>query len=288
MRFILFKPCTLHVVSLSRSTMPVSTPSPSFIAPDSDQLIFGIDLDDPIPFHIPCWQDIEPDIKHPPLSYDFAPRQQHLFMPLDDLGSWINDSLDLPPSPASPPFPEFSPTFPTLSLSPSSSFEDTRTLRQRVRSIVSPAEISLQTPSWVDQLWESTSPTSPSTSSSLSSALRSPSSLSRPTLRHSPLTTDATVRQNRIPIRRSSPLPFHSASAPTTHAESPFAMMARNFTSRADSVGLTTDDRDATLRPSRRKRSQEPDTVSPSLTTSSPAIKEDTRQSFCLFHPIIF
>jgi hypothetical protein len=168
------------------------------------------------------------------------------------------------------------------SVSPAPSFDDTRTLRPRVRSAVSPAEISLQTPSWVGQLWESTSPTTPtSSSSSLQSALRSPSSLTRPSPRHSPLSTDATVRLNRIPIRRSSLSSmqlFQSASAPTTHAESSISMMARNFSSRADSVGVGADDRDATLRPSRRKRSPDTDTISPSLTISSTP-KEDPRES---------
>ena len=291
-------------VALSRTTMPVSTANP-LVAPDSDHLIFGIDLDDPHPFHLPWdhYSDIEPDIKHPPLTYDFGPPQQSLFLPpdnnLDEIASWINEPADVPPSPVSPPsfspFPDFSPpdhpfsptAFAALhplprSVSPTSSFEDTRTMRPRVRSVVSPVEISLQTPSWVGQLWESTSPTTPSSSSSLSSALRSPSSLTRPSLRHSPLTTtDATVRQNRIPIRRpsfSAMHLFHSASAPATHAESSILMMARNFSSRADSVGGS-DDHDATLRP-RRKRTPETDTICPSLTISSATTKEDPRESF--------
>ena len=311
-KFILFKPSTFHVVSLSRTIMPVSATN-LLVANDNDQLIFGIDLDDRHTFPLPWdnYTDIEPDIKQPPLTYDFGPPHQSLFLPLDDLASWINDPADVPPSPASPPsftpYQDFSPpeqsfsptSFAALhplprSVSPSSSFDDTRTMRPRVRSVVSPAEISLQTPSWVGQLWESTSPTTPISSNSLSSALRSPSSLTRPSIRHSPLTTDATVRQNRVPIRRSSLSSvqlFQSSSAPTTHTESSVSMMARNFSSRADSVGLGGDDRDATLRPSRTKRSPEFDTVSPSLTVTGSTVKEDLRKFTCnyllSFHLII-
>jgi len=50
-------------------------------------------------------------------------------------------------------------------------------------------------------------------------------------------------------------------------------MMARNFSSRADSVGVG-DDHDATLRP-RSKRTPETDTICPSLTISSPTSKDE-------------
>lgn len=271
-------------------TMPVTAASP-FILPnaDSDQLLFGpLDLDDGQQFsqlnREPSFADIEPDFKTNPYSfsalptYEFGLPSTNVFFdtggvysppesaPMEDLSTWINDSeLSFSPTDSA-----FSPTFAALhplprSVSPaSSSFDVTRTMKPRVRSIISPCEMALQSPSWATQLWDSNPLTdSPTT---CPSALPSPSSLTRPSIGLSPLATDATVRQQRIPIRRSSVSLsslhlFHSSSAPTTHAESSSTaaspLMTRSYVNgRTDSV----EDRDATVRSSsRRKRTPECD-----------------------------
>jgi len=280
-RFRLLKPSAFVRPSLSRPTMPVhSLVVP--VVPDNDQLIFGpIDLDDPPSFPMPwdAYPDnhIEPDIKPAPylLSYEFGPPsaffndQGQMYNPneLDELNTWIHDPSDVPQSPLS--YHEFSPT----------SYEDNHTMRPRVRSVVSPAELSLQTPSWASQLWDNPTANS-STSPPMSSVLKSPSSLIRPSIRHSPLTTtDLTIRQHRIPARRSSLSSvqiFHSSSAPAD--PSPVAM-SRSYTSRANSVSLGGEDRDATVRNTRRKRSPETDPASPSGGGSTPSKKEDPRKS---------
>ncbi|KAF9534676.1 hypothetical protein CPB83DRAFT_755606 [Crepidotus variabilis] len=234
---------------------------------------------------------------------------------IDDLATWINDpdlaSMHSPSSPIpipspsdttcssfmayhdhsqfSPPDPPFSPaSFAALhplprSISPTSSFEDARTIRQRVHSVhsvVSPRDMSLQSPTWVGHLWDAPSP------GSSTSALRSPSSLTRSSVRHSPLTTtDATVRQ-RIPGRRSSLSAgslFLSSSAPT-HTESIAPSMTRAYSSssRADSVGAG-DDRDATIR--RRKRSPETDFPIPGAAPSSLGAKKDDTPLKSLLRP---
>ena len=260
--------------------MPVSAATQFYMSPtaDNDQLIFGIDLDPQLQWD-PSFADIEPDFK--PNSYTFSPLPNYEFAPpgnvffdaysppMEDLSTWINDSEFIPSPSFSPTDDAFAVPHPLpRSLSPTSSFDDTITMRPRVRSVISPCEVSLQAPSWATQLWESTSPTSPT-----SSALRT---LSRPSIRHSPLTTDATVRQQRIPMRRSSLSLssmhlFHSSSAPTTHAESSSSpVMTRNYTTKNnDSVGVVTEDRDATVRSSRRKRT--PESESSSAVTVNPA-----------------
>ena len=285
-RFRLFKPSAFVRPSLPRPTMPVhSLVVP--VVPDNDQLIFGpIDLDDPPSFPMPwdAYPDnhIEPDIKpapYHPFSYEFGPPsaffnnsnndQGQMYNPnpneLDELSTWIHDPSDVPQSPLS--YHEFSPT----------SYEDSHTMRPRVRSVVSPAELSLQTPSWASQLWDSP-PANSSTSPPMSSVLKSPSSLTRPSIRHSPLTTtDPTLRQHRIPARRSSLSSvqmFHSCSAP---ADPSPVVMSRSYTSRANSVSLGGEDRDATIRNTRRKRSPETDPASPG--GSTPSKKEDPRKS---------
>ncbi|KAF5387823.1 hypothetical protein D9615_000623 [Tricholomella constricta] len=185
------------------------------------------------------------------------------------LSNWINDPELSLASPSSPipipssatipqasssfvPFPErlhfpqnaaFSPTeFAALhplprSMSPSSSFEDHYSPRQRVESI-SPQDTSLHTPSWASHLY-------------VPRALRSSTS-SRPSVRHSPF-CDTTVRQ-RVPSLRGSVTSgqlFQSSSAPTfTEARSP--NMTRSYSRRAESVSVV-DDPDATVR--RKKRS---------------------------------
>ncbi|KAF6762222.1 hypothetical protein DFP72DRAFT_599174 [Ephemerocybe angulata] len=186
---------------------------------------------------------------------------------LDDnlyLASWINDpELSGGPSPSSPisiPSPldpqlssassfsafsdqqyphdqMFSPAALAVlhplpsSLSPSSSFEDTHPLRQRINS--------LSKPTWATQLWD------PSPNS-----LRTPSVM-RPSVRHSPL-SDGTVRQ-RMPIRRGSQSSqaFLSTSAPSM-VEPRAPSMSRTISRRSESVSIS-DDRDATVR--RKKRS---------------------------------
>ncbi|TFK43764.1 hypothetical protein BDQ12DRAFT_662349 [Crucibulum laeve] len=202
----------------------------------------------------------------------YSPDDLHSSPTLEDnlyLANWINDpdiaSIPSPSSPITIPssadiqqssfvaynehghFPTdgaFSPTsFAALhplprSISPPSSFDDGRPLRQRVNSI-SPRDSSLHTPSWASQLWDTPS------------SLRTPT-LVRPSVRHSPL-SDTTLRQ-RIPIRRgslSSGNLFQSSSAPS-QSELPRApSMARSFSRRAESVSVS-DDRDATVR--RKKR----------------------------------
>lgn len=263
--------------------MPVSAATHFHMSPtaDNDQLIFGIDLDPQLQWD-PSFADIEPDFKSNSYTfsalsnYEFGPPGNVFYdtysPPIEDLSTWINDSEFIPSPSFSPTDDAFAvPHLLPRSLSPTSSFDDTTIMRPRVRSVISPCEVSLQAPSWATQLWESTSPTSPT--SPTSSALRT---LSRPSIRHSPLTTDATVRQQRIPIRRSSLSLssmhlFHPSSAPTTHAESSSSpVMTRSYTTKnSDSVGVVAEDRDATVRSSRRKRT--PESESSSAVTVNPA-----------------
>ena len=237
-----------------------------------------------------------------------------------DLATWINDpdlsgmnspSSPIPiPSPLSdtnlsaassfaayhdqPPFsPDaaFSPTtFAALhplprSVSPASPFEDARTVRPRVHSVVSPRDMSLQPPSWATQLWDAPSPH------------RTPN-LTRPSIRHSPMTDAPTLRQ-RIPLRRgslSSGQLFQSSSAPS-HVETLVPAMTRTYSRRADSVSVS-DDRDATVR--RKKRSPEDETPAPTTgratdTRKCPSDFVDNpfwltiafpqRSSLCCVHP---
>ncbi|KAG6821495.1 hypothetical protein H0H93_000003 [Arthromyces matolae] len=119
------------------------------------------------------------------------------------------------------------------SLSPTSS-EDPYSPRQRIDSI-SPQDISFDTSSpWSSQLYPSR-------------ALRS---ASRPSVRHSPMAPESTVRQRATSLRAdiTSPLLFTSLSAPT-YAE---PSMSRPYSHRAQSVSAN-DDPDATVR--RKKRS---------------------------------
>jgi hypothetical protein len=194
--------------------------------------------------------------------------------------NWINDPDFSAPSPSSPisiPSPldvttqssttassfsafndhsQFSPTDPLFSpstfaalhplpasVSPSSSFEDPHhPLRQRVSSL-NPADMSVSKPTWASHLWDAPS-----------SSLRTPHSLVRPSVRHSPL-SDATVRQ-RVPLRRgslSTSHPFQSSSLPSfTEPRAP--SMTRGYSRRSESVvSIGGEDRDATVR--RKKRS---------------------------------
>ena len=224
----------------------------------------------------------------------YSPVEEHNPTSLD-LGGWINDqdlsahSPSLPiniPSPTdttssfigyqghtqfSPDQAAFSPTsFAALhplprSISPPS-LDETYSVRPRVQSVMSPRDMSLQTPSWASQLWDAPS------------AHRTQTSLARPSVRHSPL-TDTTLRQ-RIPVRRpslSSGQLFQSSSAPSfTEPQSPAS--SRSYSTRADSVGVT-DDRDATIKRKRRTPEQE---------TSTSATKvNDSRKSRLKFYPLI-
>ena len=221
----------------------------------------------------------------------YSPVEEHNPTSLD-LTGWINDqdvnahSPSLPiniPSPTdtnssfigyqgqfSPDQAAFSPTsFAALhplprSISPPS-LDETYLVRPRVQSVMSPRDMSLQTPSWASQLWDAPS------------AHRTQSSLARPSVRHSPL-TDATLRQ-RIPVRRpslSSGQPFQSSSAPSfTESQTPAS--SRSYSTRADSVGVT-DDRDATVK--RKKRTPEEETS----TTSTKV--NDSRKSLLNPYPL--
>ncbi|CAA7260084.1 unnamed protein product [Cyclocybe aegerita] len=270
-------------------------------AHDTDQLIFGpIDLDEqqalpqqPHPFSWDDYTHIEPDVK-PPYSfaalshYDFGPPAQpapfalyddpaHQQPVLDELATWINDpdlsamnspSSPIHPIPTSPPPPPSSPSttpppsppmpaFPPLPSPPSTPSPAPYRPPPPLRT---PAphdseDMSLHTPSWAAHLWDAPS------------AHRTQTSITRPSIRHSPLTDVATLRQ-RIPARRGS-IPsgqlFTSSSAPT-HTDTLTPAMTRAYSRRADSV-ISTEDRDATVR--RRKKSPEDDIPSPA--TSSKA-----------------
>ncbi|KIM46420.1 hypothetical protein M413DRAFT_65005 [Hebeloma cylindrosporum] len=221
-------------------------------------------------------------------TFDFSPQPYDPYQePLDDLATWINDpdlspSSPIPiPSPTDTNFsvspssyvaytdPNFSPSsFAALhplprSISPPSSFEDNPMARPRVHSFVSPRDMSsLQTPSWATQLWDAPS------------AQRT---ISRPSVRHSPLTTTsdlATIRMRRSSA--SSPV-FQSSSAPAL-TETLVPAMTRGYSRRADSV---TDDRDATVR--RKKRSPEGDTPVPSTSKSATAASDSPLKS--VLHP---
>ena len=230
----------------------------------NDTMIF--DMDDSLHWNSYDHQDVKP--------YSFSALSHYYDPPLDDLSTWINDpdlspSSPIPiPSPTDTNFsispssyvaytdPNFSPAaFAALhplprSMSPPSSFEDNLMARPRVHSVVSPRDMSsLQTPSWATQLWD------------VPSAQRT---ISRPSVRHSPLTTTsdlATIRMRRSSLS-SGPL-FQSSSAPTL-TETLVPAMTRAYTRRADSV---TDDRDATVR--RKKRSPEDDTPVPSTSKAT-------------------
>ncbi|KAJ3826427.1 putative HMG1 protein [Lentinula raphanica] len=195
-------------------------------------------------------------------------------------GSWINEPELIPiPSPIAPipitpndsqpmqPFftfgershfpqdqglspSEFAALHP-LPLSPSSSYEESHAFpRQRVDSLtsISPADISaVQTPEWVSGLFDNTA-----TPSSVS--IRTPVSSSRPSVRHSPISSDGYTQRIRMPRRGSTASShlFQSASAPSqshlqTQARSASSMASR----RAESVSLS-DDRDATIRRRRK------------------------------------
>jgi hypothetical protein len=218
----------------------------------------------------------------------YSPVEEHNPTSLD-LAGWINDpdSSSLPiniPSPTdtnssfigyqghtqfSPDPAAFSPTsFAALhplprSISPPS-LDDTYSVRPRVQSVMSPRDMSLQTPSWASQLWDAPS------------AHRTQTSLARPSVRHSPL-TETTLRQ-RIPVRRpslSSTQLFQSSSAPSfTESQT----SSRSYSSRADSVGVT-DDRDATIK--RKKRTPDEE----SSTTVNKA--NDSRKSEVNIYPLL-
>ncbi|KAF9006611.1 hypothetical protein BDQ17DRAFT_1352047 [Cyathus striatus] len=153
------------------------------------------------------------------------------FVPYNDQSHFPSDGAFSPASFAAlHPLPR--------SISPPSSFDEVRPVRQRVSSIT-PGDTSIHTPSWASQLWDTPS------------SLRT-SSTTRPSVRHSPLSSD-TLRQ-RIPIRRaslSSGNLFQSSSAPSTSEQPWTPNMTRSYSRRAESVSVS-DDRDATVR--RKKR----------------------------------
>ena len=244
------------------------------------------DMDDTI-----HWNSFDQDVKPYSFSalshYDFSQYDSlNPTEPLDDLATWINDpdlspSSPIPiPSPTDTNFstspssyvaytdPNFSPaSFAALhplprSISPPSSFEDNLMARPRVHSVVSPRDMSsLQTPSWATQLWDAPS------------AQRT---ISRPSVRHSPLSTTsdlATIRMRRSSLS-SGPL-FQSSSAPTL-TESLVPAMTRAYSRRADSV---TDDRDATVR---RKKRSPPDDDTPVPSTSK--LASDSRKPLFILH----
>ncbi|KAF4601917.1 exp1-like protein [Pleurotus pulmonarius] len=183
------------------------------------------------------------------------------------LSNWINDpdmiSSSSPSSPITipsgsmtthPSFASyldqraFSPISPTsyaanlplpASVDSSPSFEEAVPYHRQSVDAISPMDMSLQPPRWASQLWEN------------SSTLRTHSSPTRPSVRHSPL-SDLAQRQ-RIPIQReaiSTGQIFQSASAPSpTHLRAP--SMTRSYSRRAESSSVS-DDRDATIR--RKKR----------------------------------
>ena len=243
-------------------------------------------------FQWDSYPDIDPDVKQPyPYSsfstmshYEFGPSPTNsyydsgtLYSPVEehnpaaalDLGIWINDPDLAPHSPSSPvaiPSPtdttssfigyqdhtRFSPdatpfspaSFAALhplprSISPPT-FEDNYSARPRVHSVMSPRDMSLHTPAWASQLWDAPS------------ALRTQTSLARPSVRHSPMTDTTTLRQ-RIPVRRTSLSSGQllSSSAPSAPPSS------RAYSRRADSVSVS-DDRDATVK--RKKRTPEEET----------------------------
>ncbi|KAF8165573.1 hypothetical protein B0H34DRAFT_689618 [Crassisporium funariophilum] len=216
---------------------------------------------------------------------------------LDDLATWINDpdigTLHSPSSPIPIPSPTdtnvstsssfvayqdhtrfspdagFSPTsFAALhplprSISPSPPFDGAHAARPRVHSVVSPRDMSLHTPSWASQLWDAPS------------ALRTQTSLTRPSVRHSPLNADSTLRP-RVPIRRgslSSGQLFQSSSAPTL-TDPRASGLTRSYSRRADSVSVS-DDRDATVR--RKKRSPDEETPVPATKSTDSPLKSVLR-----------
>ncbi|KAG9218823.1 hypothetical protein CCMSSC00406_0001063 [Pleurotus cornucopiae] len=192
------------------------------------------------------------------------------------LSNWINDpdmiSSSSPSSPITipsgsmsthPSFASyldqraFSPISPTsyaanlplpASVDSSPSFEEAVPYHRQTVEAVSPMDMSLQPPRWASQLWDN------------SGTLRTHSSPTRPSVRHSPL-SDLAQRQ-RIPIQReaiSTGQIFQSASAPSpTHLRAP--SMTRSYSRRAESTSVS-DDRDATIR--RKKRVSIPDEPQP-------------------------
>ncbi|KAJ4479238.1 putative HMG1 protein [Lentinula aciculospora] len=184
-------------------------------------------------------------IPSPVAPIPISPNDSHNVQPFFTFGERSHFPQDHGLSPS-----EFAALHP-LPLSPSSSYEDSHVFpRQRVDSMtsISPADISaVQTPEWVSGLFDNTA-----TPSSVS--IRTPAS-SRPSVRHSPISSDGTQRI-RMPRRSSitSSQLFQSASAPShshlqVQARSASSMASR----RAESVSLS-DDRDATVR-RRRKAS---------------------------------
>ena len=259
------------------------------------------------------WHDIDPDVKPPyPYSsfstmshYEFGPSTTNSYYnsgafcsPAEeqnptslDLAGWINDpdlGAHSPSSPIAIPSPTdtstssligyqdhtrfspdstaFSPTsFAALhplprSISPPSA-DDIYSVRPRVHSVMSPRDMS--TPTWASQLWDAPN------------ALRTPTSLARPSVRHSPL-TDATLRQ-RIPVRRpslSSGQLFQSSSAPSfTESQAPAS--SRTYSRRADSVSVS-DDRDATVK--RKKRNPEEEAP-----TTAAKVNDSRKMLFSIF-----
>jgi len=256
------------------------------------------------------YPDVDPDIKPSFLfpSYDYAAALQHqqpsffdstftsqedTLNPaaFDDLATWINDpDLNSPSSPIAIPSPldsnlsssssylgyhdqfsqdaAFSPaTFAAMhplprSMSPPSSFEEGRSaaMRPRVQSVVSPRDVSMHAPTWASQIYDPPS------------AHRTQNLMTRPSIRHSPM-TDTTLRQ-RMPIRRaslsSSGLLFQSSSAPS-HTDTLTPAMSRSYSRRADSLSAS-DDRDATVR--RKKRSPDEDAPIPTKPSN------DSRKSY--------
>lgn len=265
--------------------------SSTFDYADSDHLIFGpIDLDDPAAnYHWDAYAEIEPDVKPAyPFHYDFGPHHPYEYNPhedsaaLADLATWIHDPDPAPSSPIPIPSPSeassssfmgyqdtvfpsdaafndaaFSPTsFAALhplprSMSPPS-IDASHTARLRVHSVMSPRDTPLHPPAWAAHLWDA--PSAPQRTQHL---------LTRPAIRHSPLTTDAaTLRQRRAShsAATSAGQLFPSTSAPAETIAPGLGMttMTRASGRRADSLSFG-DERDATVR--RKKRTPEEDSA---------------------------
>ncbi|KAF9077026.1 hypothetical protein BDP27DRAFT_1209653 [Rhodocollybia butyracea] len=206
-------------------------PSPtdySYESPSLDNSIFTNWINEPESISIPS----------PIAPIPISPNDSQPFFSFGDPSHFPQDQ-GLSPS-------EFAALHP-LPVSPSSSYEDKHVFpRQRVASMTSISPADLQTPEWVNGFFD-TSPTPSSVS------IRTPAS-SRSSVRHSPMSSDATQRI-RVPPRRGSITSAHlfqSASAPShshlqVQARSASSMASR----RAESVSLT-DDRDATVRRRRK------------------------------------
>ncbi|KAF9481850.1 hypothetical protein BDN70DRAFT_802554 [Pholiota conissans] len=260
--------------------------SSAFDYTDNDHLIFGpIDLDDGAAnYQWDSYAEIEPDVKPVfPFHYDYGPHNPYDYNPqedpaaLADLATWIHDPDPSPSSPIPIPSPSeassssfyhdpafspaafhdpsaFSPAaFAALhplprSMSPPAIDASHPPQRLRVHSTMSP-----HPPAWAAHLWDA--PSAPQRTQHL---------LTRPAIRHSPLTSDAaTLRQRRASHSAAMGVAqlFPSTSAPAeTIAPGLGLTMTRASGRRADSMTFG-DERDATIR--KKKRTPEEESPSP-------------------------